>query len=160
LTWAWPSTTWGRPCRSAPSPFPNPSPSTPASFAIFFDRDLNLSAEALAPLDNQLEFSLGGEFWYADLLALRAGYKAGYLNQYTAGAGFKIFHLKLDYAFVPYGELGYTHRVSMSYYFGKPEVSLSVNRRLITATGFPRLRSLQLAPLAAGNRRFAAGRCG
>jgi hypothetical protein len=56
-------------------------------------------------------------------LALRAGYrtetsdKAG--SGITAGIGIGVSNFDLDYAFVPMGELGSTHRVTISFKFGK-----------------------------------------
>jgi tetratricopeptide (TPR) repeat protein len=56
---------------------------------------------------------------------LRAGYsydaqKVGFegLRGLTAGAGLVLKGFKLDYAFLPFGDLGTTHRVSLGYRFG------------------------------------------
>jgi hypothetical protein len=52
-------------------------------------------------------------------MTLRAGYRFGYDTAslggtvgLSAGFGFKIWDVDMDYAFVPFGELGDTHRVS------------------------------------------------
>jgi hypothetical protein len=50
----------------------------------------------------------GGEFVFKNILSLRAGMKN---NDFTAGAGIKIFWFKVDYAFVSY-DLGNSHRIS------------------------------------------------
>lgn len=95
----------------------------------------------LAALDyNQLleqegKISLGFEYLYAALLALRAGYRyqgaidnsqyyEGYgnntLSGVSAGVGLRYAHFCLDYAFVPYGFLGSTHRLALTYAFAQP----------------------------------------
>ncbi len=55
-----------------------------------------------------------------DVLALRLGYdgrnEAG--SGLTAGIGFRTGALRLDYAYVPYGDLGDAHRISAEWDFG------------------------------------------
>ncbi|HVZ80915.1 MAG TPA: tetratricopeptide repeat protein [bacterium] len=58
---------------------------------------------------------------------LRVGYQGvlsdnqiGGLTGLTAGAGFRIERFRLDYAFVPEGDLGTSHRVSVGYEFPNP----------------------------------------
>ncbi len=41
-------------------------------------------------------------------------------DNFTAGAGIRLGALILDYAFVPYGDLGTSHRISLSYDFPNP----------------------------------------
>lgn len=66
---------------------------------------------------------------------LRLGYQAaleknqiGGLTGFTAGAGFRVGRVRLDYAFVPYGDLGNSHRISVGYEFpnSKPVAPKSV----------------------------------
>ena len=72
---------------------------------------------------------LGGEYTYNALIAIRAGYQFNYPNAdltgptgFTLGAGFHLMqHIDLDYAFVPEGDLGAAHRISMVYKFGRIE---------------------------------------
>jgi len=63
----------------------------------------------------------GVEFWILSQMALRAGYttrnEAG--SGISAGFGFKLNKFGLDYAVVPYGDLGYGHRVSLVSRFGE-----------------------------------------
>ena len=68
-----------------------------------------------------LEGVLQGDYF------LRLGYQAalednqvGGLTGFTAGAGVRISQFQLDYAFVPYGDLGSSHRVSVGYEFPNP----------------------------------------
>lgn len=42
------------------------------------------------------------------------------LTGFTAGAGLRIEQFRLDYAFVPYGDLGTSHRISVGYEFPNP----------------------------------------
>ncbi len=68
-----------------------------------------------------LEGGLEGRYF------LRVGYQAalsdnqiGGLTGLSAGAGLKIEALSLDYAFVPVGDLGTSHRISLGYEFPEP----------------------------------------
>jgi outer membrane protein OmpA-like peptidoglycan-associated protein len=63
----------------------------------------------------------GVEFAPIKELAIRAGYRSapvnldglGYLSGLTAGLGVTIGNFGVDYAFVPYGALGFTHRIGI-----------------------------------------------
>ena len=76
---------------------------------------LILAADVGMPQDNDTYFCAGGEWWLGGIFALRAGYKTGQDigPGYTAGIGFKTNSFSLDYAYVPYDDLGTTHRVSL-----------------------------------------------
>lgn len=87
-----------------------------------------LAVDVLVPIDNEVKVSVGAE--YAHLspnteFAARVGYKIGNeikdldsLAGLTAGVGVAIqaglIKYQVDYAFVPYGELGTTHRASLT----------------------------------------------
>lgn len=96
--------------------------------------------EVLLTLDyNQLleqygKISFGVEYVFENSLAIRAGYlyqeKIDPAELYSgfgsnavaglsAGMGITYLNLRLDYAFVPYGFLGTTHRISMTYAFNQ-----------------------------------------
>jgi len=70
----------------------------------------------------------GGELVLDKRWSLRAGYQlpftdnqvSGFTN-FTAGAGVKIDSWSLDYAYLPFGSLGTSHRVSLSYQFELPK---------------------------------------
>ncbi|MDE2489244.1 MAG: PorV/PorQ family protein [Elusimicrobia bacterium] len=70
-------------------------------------------------------WSLGGEFWVAPNLAARAGYQFGRGRDQLAsrvvglgvGLGLKFSRFTMDYAFLPYGDLGNTHRITMGLRF-------------------------------------------
>ena len=56
-------------------------------------------------------------------IMLRAGYSTRLKTQgynFTLGGGIREKSWALDYAFVPYGDLGITHHFSISYFFAKP----------------------------------------
>ncbi len=72
---------------------------------------------------------------------LRVGYQAalennqiGGLTGFTAGAGFRVGQFQLDYAFVPYGDLGTSHRISVGYEFPNPT---PVVAKPVTVIGSP-----------------------
>ncbi|MCK5219184.1 OmpA family protein, partial [bacterium] len=87
--------------------------------------------DILIPIDNEVKITLGAEYAHISEhteSAIRMGYKVGpeirdldSLAGLTAGAGFAIqsgvLKYRLDYAFVPYGELGSAHRVSLTLTF-------------------------------------------
>lgn len=80
---------------------------------------LLLALDIAKPTDNDLYYGAGIEWWMMDVIALRAGYKT---NQdigegFTAGLGFNRGKTRLDYAYVPYGQLGDTHKVLLGVSF-------------------------------------------
>jgi hypothetical protein len=68
-----------------------------------------------AQLDDQYgqDIRYGGEYAFRDMIFLRGGAD---VNDFTAGAGLKLYMVRLDYAFVGY-ELGNTHRLSAAVAF-------------------------------------------
>lgn len=71
--------------------------------------------------DNVAYVQPGLEWEPVHAFALRTGYQFGREEDagsgFAAGAGFRFFNMGLDYAFVPYGDLGNTHRVSFGVKF-------------------------------------------
>lgn len=100
---------------------------------------LSIAIDINKPIDNKINYHIGSEYWVGGVIALRAGYLHGDavqrkaltgksfgrtkdneiigLTGMMAGAGFRIMGYGLDYAFVPYGELGNTHRISLDMKF-------------------------------------------
>lgn len=84
---------------------------------------LTAGLDVSAPRDNDIQYSAGGELkrvFSKDLsCALRAGYKTvsqeklGGLSGLTAGLGMGWRQFEVDFAWVPYGDLGDTYRYSM-----------------------------------------------
>jgi len=70
----------------------------------------------------------GAEYSIRDQVFLRLGCQVplsdnalGGLTDLTAGVGFHLSGFSLDYAFLPYGDLGAAHRVSVGYFFDNPK---------------------------------------
>lgn len=80
---------------------------------------LILALEVNKPIDNYVSGHIGGDFLLADFFSLRLGYKTttinelGVLSGLSAGFGFEWQKFGINYAFVPYGDLGSTHRISL-----------------------------------------------
>jgi len=72
-------------------------------------------------LDTKLRFGVGAEYRAFNIIALRAGYNSrnDLDTGLTVGTGLRIQDFSLDYAFVPFGDLGNTHKLSGSWRFGK-----------------------------------------
>jgi len=97
----------------------------PMEFALgaaYSTRLFNFTLDAVAPaLDNTPNVRAGIEFIPVRPIALRVGYRTGpvslgslgYQNGLTGGVGVTLGNFGLDYAFVPYGELGLTHRIGL-----------------------------------------------
>ena len=83
--------------------------------------------------------SIGSEYWLQNLLALRAGYCSGrdLGNGLSLGCGFKIKDIQVDYAFVNYDILNYTHRISVLVRFGKNDVAVDVSPCVKTKINSP-----------------------
>jgi hypothetical protein len=87
---------------------------------------LTVSLEAVYPTDNDVYGSIGLEIHPNIPIALRAGYSSYGQNYKTGGskdnttgfsfgAGFKLAKIAIDYAFLPYADLGSLHRVGLAY---------------------------------------------
>ncbi len=77
------------------------------------------SIQLNSPNDNAENFSVGAEYAYKDFLYVRGGYKFNVdAETFSAGTGvkFPISFSKaiLDYSVANYGDLGFTHRISLS----------------------------------------------
>ena len=65
--------------------------------------------------DRDIDVHMGVEYWCANLIGIRAGYKLGYEQEsLTAGFGVHWEIFQLDYALGLMQELSHTHRVSLS----------------------------------------------
>lgn len=91
-------------------------------FDIFKHKTLLLAASATSQINGPSRVNAGIEFSGNDMPSFRAGYihdfsgqRTGGIAGITAGMGFKINSMFFDYAFVPAGDLGYSHRVSLTY---------------------------------------------
>jgi hypothetical protein len=91
-----------------------------AALAVPFDSlkgDVLFAADVVKPADGDLKLHVGMEYEYAEMIALRFGYRSGWDNQnISAGIGIRAGQFRLDYALVPfYSDLGETHRVSLAF---------------------------------------------
>ncbi len=76
------------------------------------------------PRDQRAYGDFGVEARAAKALVLRAGYQMGHgqdqlggLTGLSLGTGVSVDHLRFDYAFLPFGNLGDTHRVTLGWMF-------------------------------------------
>lgn len=80
-----------------------------------------LAGDVWKGVDTDFEFGGGVELWPVELVGLRVGYRSAGAEVgegLTAGLGMKWQGLNLDYAYVPFGELGDAHRVSATVRWG------------------------------------------
>jgi outer membrane protein OmpA-like peptidoglycan-associated protein len=123
-----------------------------------------LAVDALVPIDNDVKISVGTE--YANIspnteFAVRVGYKIG--NEIkdldstaglTAGLGFAIvaglIKYQVDYAFVPYGDLGTTHRAALTLSFLPSEnvVRTQTDFKAVVSAPKPEVMPAELAAKA------------
>jgi hypothetical protein len=85
---------------------------------------LILALDVNAPIDNVPNGHFGAEFVYKKIenieLAARVGYKTNTISDLnalsglSAGVGFVWKRMGIDYVWVPYGDLGNTHRISLT----------------------------------------------
>jgi len=94
-----------------------------AGLALAFAGTMRLAGEARFGLSDKVtDVGAGAEWAPVPRVAVRAGYRAPLADQgwqgmtgLTAGAGFRLGNLVLDYAFQPYGELATSHIISLSW---------------------------------------------
>lgn len=96
----------------------DPLPLTIKSGIALRSETSTLAADIVMPKDDEVYYCAGLELWIGPL-ALRAGYKTDQdiAEGWSAGLGFKLGKNHLDYAYVPYGDLGTAHRISLAIRF-------------------------------------------
>jgi hypothetical protein len=71
--------------------------------------------------NSKISENVGLEYWVSKNFALRAGYDTANISDIesftgvSAGMGFKVAGIGLNYAWMPYGILGDTHRISLGF---------------------------------------------
>jgi hypothetical protein len=82
------------------------------------------SADFVKRTDTAGEADIGAEVTPKKLFSMRVGYRyafnnpdLGGLSNFSAGMGLRFSSMSLDYAFIPLGDLGLTHRISLNYRF-------------------------------------------
>jgi hypothetical protein len=91
----------------------------------FFDGKLAAAADLDWRVnDERFYVNLGADYALHKYLSVRAGYqvgrsqdKLGGLSGLAAGLGTKLDRFSLDYAYVPFGDLGDTHRMTLGFNF-------------------------------------------
>lgn len=80
---------------------------------------LTIALDGTMPNDNDFYICLGTEYWIRDLVGLRVGYRTNedLGSGLRMGIGLKASIISIDYALVPYGELGNTHRINLNINF-------------------------------------------
>ena len=81
---------------------------------------LLLTTDIIRPSDNDAALAVGAGYTIGNILHLRTGYKykiggndLGAISGLTGGFGLTFLRFQLDYALVPFGVLGLTHRFSL-----------------------------------------------
>jgi len=128
-----------------------------AGLACAFAGKFRLAADLRSGLSDKVtDVGAGAEWAPVPKVAVRAGYRTPLADQgwqgltgLTAGAGFRLGSLVLDYAFQPYGELATSHIISLSYRRGAwiPAPIVEVEEAEAPAEGEA------AAPVAAAPRR-------
>ncbi|MEW6515778.1 MAG: PorV/PorQ family protein [candidate division FCPU426 bacterium] len=113
----------------------DPLPLT-ASFGLayqFLEEDLNVALDFdYQTVESLLIIRAGGEYWIHTGIrgapdqmldvAVRGGYRTGYdassAPGFSLGAGLRYASLGLDYVYMPFGDLGVTHRISLKFSWG------------------------------------------
>jgi hypothetical protein len=82
------------------------------------------SSDYVRRQDSSGEIDIGAEVSPKRLFAMRVGYRyefnrpdLGGLSDFSAGFGLRFKTMSIDYAFVPLGDLGITHRISLNWRF-------------------------------------------
>ena len=94
----------------------------------FVTLDWLLSLDINFPRDNEFYVNVGTEYYIEIVKDMDLCFRIGYdgrnkdipgFNWINLGFGLEYLDYKFDYAFVPYGDIGMTHRFSFSIKFGK-----------------------------------------
>lgn len=86
------------------------------------------SFELDQPLDNKMYIRLGFEYWYLKTFAARFGYAQqigaddlqsdNLLDRFTFGTSVRWADLQLDYAYIPFADLGSSHKLALKLHYG------------------------------------------
>ena len=90
-----------------------------AAYKLWNDA-LTLTTDIIRPSDNHIATAVGAAYTIGNLLHLRTGYKykiggndLGAISGLAGGFGLTLRQFQLDYALIPFGVLGLTHRFSL-----------------------------------------------
>jgi hypothetical protein len=116
-----------------------------------------LALDGVAPIDNDPNVHVGCEYVLDVIKSVAIAFRLGYkttstsdldaLSGLSAGLGFNIKGLNVDYAWVPYGDLGYTHRISLGIKFagGKERKIARTKKYYMKGVEFYRAGEYELA---------------
>lgn len=95
-------------------------------------KTVTLAADAVVSGNDPAYASAGLEYRLLKMFAIRFGYKGSkdLDKNLTYGVGFENARFRLDYAFVPFGDLGDTHRISVVFRFGRVAGRTRVDEQL------------------------------
>jgi hypothetical protein len=94
--------------------------------AFYISDKLTMAVDANQPVDNEMTYGAGAEYRIDISRVMSVAWRVGYntrnkdtggLNGICAGAGCDCCNYTIDYAFVPYGDLGQTQRISLGIKF-------------------------------------------
>lgn len=103
------------------------------AYKLLKNRNLAFVADLKMDSDEKISQLFGAEC-ILGILALRAGYRADIKDNVdsasgiSAGLGLKLGSFELNYAWVPYGDLGTTNRLSIGIWFGNSAAPASSNK--------------------------------
>jgi hypothetical protein len=104
-------------------------------FNLAPDNQLLLAASAALEQSGENSLQFGGEDLIHSCLALRAGYQASLSDNQidgvtglSLGIGILFGGFSLDYAYLPFGDLGIAQRISLSYEFGQEAKDFAASR--------------------------------
>lgn len=82
------------------------------------DNSFVVDVEIVHPRDYSQRIHIGGEFWFKKMIAVRGGYKFNYDEEgLSAGFGFAIKGLQIDYAYSAFGRFDAVSRFSCGFAF-------------------------------------------
>lgn len=95
-----------------------------------YGQDMTVAFDILKTRDEAIVFKLGGEVLAGGIIPLRAGFTTANDDGpgISVGTGYTSEILSFDYAFVPFKDLGDTHRFSISFRWGNPAKSSHSSR--------------------------------
>ncbi|MFA6435008.1 MAG: PorV/PorQ family protein [Elusimicrobiales bacterium] len=92
-----------------------------------------VSGEAVKAGASDVTVAAGAEGSIEDTFLVRFGYKTGRAQYggpgFSAGVGFREGDTSIDYAFTPFGDLGSTHRLTLSFRFGENRWEFAPGRK-------------------------------
>ena len=98
----------------------------------WFGEALSVMVDHVMVLNSDSHQTAALQYKILKMFSLRFGYKShkNLDQKFTYGVGFENPILRVDYAFVPFGDLGDSHRISATYRFGKTSRLITTEEQL------------------------------